>query len=63
MEFSEYLKSRFPNQREAAEFFGVTPGAVSHWMTGKRRPNRQTAADIVRLTNGEVTYEHIFGGH
>lgn len=62
MQFNEYLVSRFPTRREAAAFFGVTPGLVSHWLNGRRRPSPKLAAEIVSKTNGEVTFEHIYGG-
>ena len=61
MRFVDYIKGRFNTQREAAQFFGVTPGLVSHWVNGRRKPSPKTAGEIVALTGGEVTFEHIYG--
>jgi transcriptional regulator with XRE-family HTH domain len=35
--------------REAAEFLGVTPHAVSAWITGKRRPSSHFLLQVARL--------------
>jgi DNA-binding transcriptional regulator YdaS (Cro superfamily) len=60
MNLTEYLSARFKTQREAAEFFGVTPGLVSHWMTGRRLPSTKKAKEIVCRTGGAITLDQIY---
>ena len=60
MRFPEYLKARFQSQREAADFFQVSPGLISHWMTGRRKPSPRKANEIIERTAGEVTFDQIY---
>lgn len=43
------------SHKALADELGVTPGAVSHWVTGKRRVSTKHVRDIERATNGRVT--------
>ena len=38
-----------PSAKEAAEFVGVSPHAVSAWITGKRRPSSHFLIQVARL--------------
>ena len=59
--FQRYLRTKFGTQAEAATFFGVSQGTISHWLCGRRVPKPETATDIVRRTHGRVRLEHIYG--
>ena len=56
MELTTYIETI--GRREAARRFGVTTGAVSHWMTGKRLPSTEIARVIVAVS--PVTWEGIY---
>ena len=58
MRLSEYIEKIGRNK--AAEVFEVTPGAISHWLTGTRRPSHKAAQLIVERTHGLVTFDGIY---
>ncbi len=62
MELSEYLKSAFSDQTEAARTFGVTQGTISHWIAGRRKPRPTKALEIIQHSRGKVNYQSIYGG-
>lgn len=45
---------------KAAQLFAVTPGAISHWLNGRRSPSKKKAQQIVEATHGLVTYDGIY---
>lgn len=51
------------SQRELAEKVGLSSGAISHYVTGIRRPNYVTAWNIVNVLNdfnARCTFEDVF---
>lgn len=46
-DFRRWLKARKVTQVRAAQQLGMTQGAISHWLTGRRKP---TARSEARLT-------------
>jgi hypothetical protein len=58
MTLNEYILQI--GRKEAATLFRVSPGAISHWLTGRRTPSARRAKDIVQKT--PVTWEGIYGG-
>lgn len=58
MRLTEYIEK--VGRAKAAEIFDVTPGAISHWLTGKRSPSKSTASMIVEKTHGLVTFDGIY---
>lgn len=57
MKLDEYIKK--VGRAEAARQFGVSLGAVSHWVTGRRKPSSSKAKEIVHKS--PVTWEGIYG--
>lgn len=60
MELSEYLRTKFSTQADAAEVFKVSQGTISHWITGRRRPKPSKAREIVERSGGRVSYARIY---
>ena len=58
MDLKTYLKHVGDN--EAARLFGVKPRTILSWRLGERRPRPTHAARIVKVTQGEVSYEGIY---
>jgi DNA-binding transcriptional regulator YdaS (Cro superfamily) len=56
MDLTKYIE--MIGRQKAAKLFGVSDGAVSHWMTGKRLPSPDTARIIV--DRSPVTWEGIY---
>lgn len=50
-QFTKRRQKLFPNQAQAAEAMGVTPGNISHWETG-RRPVPRYAEIILECIEG-----------
>lgn len=47
---------------KAADAIGVTQGAFSHWMTGRREMSKATAEHIEKVTGGKISaVKLIFG--
>ncbi len=61
MDLPNYLRTQFPTQAEAAEAFGVSQSAISHWITGRRLPSPEKAREIVARSKGRVTFAKIYG--
>lgn len=55
-----YLEKHQLSQKDFADSLGVTQGAVSQWIKGKTRIDEDRAADIIKVTRGEVTAEQLF---
>jgi transcriptional regulator with XRE-family HTH domain len=47
---AEYLHAEQLTQKQLADRLGVTEGAVSHLVAGRRRPSRELAVAIETLT-------------
>lgn len=58
MNLNDYIKE--VGRAKAAEVFGVTPGAIGHWVTGRRNPSPQIARSIVEKTHGLVSFNGIY---
>ncbi len=58
MNLTEYIEKI--GRAKAAEVFDVTPGAISHWLTGTRRPSSKKARFIVEQTHGLVTFDGVY---
>jgi len=59
MELLDYIRT-FPSQAAAARVLGVSQGAISHWLTGKRRPRPDKAREIVIKSKGKVSLDRIY---
>lgn len=46
-------------QASASRRLGVSPQAVSFWLSGDRQPSAETAIDIEKATQGMFTVEEI----
>jgi len=60
MELKEYLESNGIKQKYFAEKVGISPQSLSDLVNKKTAPRQKTAQKIVKLTNGEVTFEDLF---
>jgi DNA-binding transcriptional regulator YdaS (Cro superfamily) len=60
MKISYYLKKHNLSRAAFAKKAGVIDKAVSHWITGERKPKPATALKIERVTKGEVTLQDIY---
>lgn len=47
--------------KEAARLFGVTERAAASWRRGERSPKKEHAQTIVVATDGQVSFEDIYG--
>lgn len=59
MDLAEYLSKAGMTQAELAARLGVSPGAVSHWVTGRKRVTAELCPEIERLTGGKVRCEDL----
>lgn len=61
--FCEFLR-RFPNRSEAMLALGLSRQQVSNFATGAqgRRPSKETAERIARITGGEIPAEWVREG-
>lgn len=54
MDLASYLQSGLSTQVELASALKVSPGLVSHWVTGRTKITPERARDIEIATNGAV---------
>jgi predicted transcriptional regulator len=52
-----YLDSRNFDQKEFANAIGISPGAVSNYISGTRKPTLKIGRMIERYTKGKVTID------
>lgn len=55
-----YFETKFPNQAAAADYYGVTQGAIAHWVNGRRKPRPPIAMRIVADSKGRVKLQDIY---
>lgn len=60
MELEEYLKKKGLKKGFFAKEVGISQNALSLILKKKTIPSGKTAQRIVKLTNGEVTFEDLF---
>lgn len=60
MDIKKYLTEHQVTQRMLAKTLGVTPSAVSQWISGTTEPTGRQAANIIRITHGEVTLDDLY---
>lgn len=60
MGIEEYLSKYGMTKRGFARRLGVTESNLHKILSGKSYPTAKTAQKIVKLTNGEVTFEDLF---
>lgn len=58
MSLSAFIKTI--GNTAAARLFGVSEGTAKSWRYGYRKPATDRAQEIVRLTEGRVTWEGIY---
>lgn len=56
MKLADYIEKI--GRAEAARKFNVSLGAISHWVTGRRKPSARKALEIVRVS--PVTWDGIY---
>jgi len=59
MDLKEYLDSRNFEYKEFAELIGISPGALSNYMYGRREPRPAIRKKILAATNGKVTLKDL----
>lgn len=52
----EAIRKMDMRPKELAYMIGVHPSAVSHWVSGARRPSYEQAVKIKRITGVEMDY-------
>jgi DNA-binding XRE family transcriptional regulator len=60
MDLKLYLEEKMIIKRKFAEKLGVTEATLHRIIAGTSLPSGKTAQRIVKLTNGEVTFEDLF---
>lgn len=55
------LIGRYETQAEAARALGVSQSAISHYLSGRRRPALAVAQRMVRASRGALTLDMIYG--
>jgi DNA-binding XRE family transcriptional regulator len=60
MNLKLYLEEKMIIKRKFAEKLGVTEATLHRIIAGTSFPSGKTAQRIVKLTNGEVTFEDLF---
>ena len=58
MRLIDYLSAI--GDKTAAELFGVSERRIRSWRYGQRKPRPQTAVEIIRASNGRVTWAGIY---
>lgn len=58
MSLSAYIKTI--GNSAAAKLFDVSEGTAKSWRYGYRKPSADNAKEIVRITDGRVTWEGIY---
>lgn len=58
MNLRDYIKS--VGDSRAAELFGVEERTAASWRRGERSPRPKTAATIVSVTQGEVSFAEVY---
>jgi DNA-binding transcriptional regulator YdaS (Cro superfamily) len=61
MKLNEYLKINGLQNRDMAKKLNVSDTSISLWISGDRFPRRSVACRIIEATNGQVTYEDLYG--
>jgi DNA-binding transcriptional regulator YdaS (Cro superfamily) len=59
MKLATFIES--VGDKEAARLFRVTTRAVASWRRGERIPKREHAQVIVIATDGQVSFDDIYG--
>lgn len=54
MDLDTYTKTKM-TRKMLADILGVSPGAVSHWISGRAGITKERALEIEWATGGEVT--------
>lgn len=60
MDLKKYLDEHGLKHKHFAEKVGISPQSLSELVNKKKAPRQKTAQKIVKLTNGEVTFEDLF---
>lgn len=61
MTLIEWLKATHTTRKEVSEKLGVTQSMISQVVSGKRLFHPTTAAKLIRLSKGAVTYDDLYG--
>lgn len=48
---------------KAAKLFGVKPRTAASWRRGERSPRPKQVQKIIKASNGQLSYESIYGKH
>jgi hypothetical protein len=59
MTLSEYIQKH--GDEALAKVWGVKPRTVASWRRGERVPRYSQACQIVETSDGEVSYQDIYG--
>ena len=60
MLLKEYLEKNYLTKSGFAKKLGVTSSTIHNFIAGRSYPTAKLAQRIVKLTNGEVTFEDLF---
>lgn len=61
MKLRDYLEQTSLNRNQFAELIDVSGETVRRYLTGERRPERETLLKIAEVTEGQVTANDFFG--
>ena len=56
---SRYKEENNLNSADLARLFGVSPGTISHWLSGYSRPSFKASLRIVYKTKGKIRPEDL----
>ena len=59
LNLSEYIQ--FLGNKEAANIFGCSEATCKSWRYGYRQPSISQAKKIIKITEGGLNYESIYG--
>jgi transcriptional regulator with XRE-family HTH domain len=60
MNLKKYLSKNGVSQADFARRIAATPGAITRWVQGNRRPNLDQMREIERVTRGQVRVEDFY---